>query len=328
MALSKRRKLSLLLAGLVVIALAGAAAVFVAPHLAPEVKLTAAELSAAPVPGAPAPAFTAVDTRGASHSLAAYRGKWVVLEWFNHECPYTKKHYADLDGGPGNTQAMQRDYADRVVWLSVVSSAPGKQGFTTAEKADELTREKGAAPTAVIRDTTGALGRLYGARNTPQYMIIDPQGVLRYAGAIDDRQSSSVKDIATATNYVRAALDAVLVSQKPVEMGQCQLWPLAERATCNADRHARRGLPAEREPGHDDVLFQRILRLNLFLSRLIFLHRCWLRLRLWPRPVRIPPRWCRRSRPACRRAHGAGRGGARQLRRRRNRHRRARVGRG
>ena len=172
--------------------------------------LTAAELSAAPKVGAPAPAFTAVDTRGASHSLEAYRGQWVVLEWVNHGCPYTKKHYKSLGGRPGNTQAMQRDYAKRVVWLSVVSSAPGKQGFTTAEKADELTREKGAAPTAVIRDTAGTLGRLYGARNTPQYAIIDPEGVLRYSGAIDSRPSSSTKDIATATNYVRAALDAGL----------------------------------------------------------------------------------------------------------------------
>jgi hypothetical protein len=172
---------------------------------------TSDELSAmAPKVGATAPAFTAVDTRGASHSLAAYRGRWVVLEWFNHDCPYTKKHYKAVDGRPGNTQAMQRDYAKRVVWLSVVSSAPGKQGFTTAEEADELTREKGAAPTAVIRDTTGTLGRLYGARNTPQYAIIDPEGVLRYSGAIDSRQSSSAKDIATATNYVRAALDAGL----------------------------------------------------------------------------------------------------------------------
>jgi hypothetical protein len=220
MSLSKRRKLSLLLlAGLAVIALAGW--VFVAPHLAPEVKLTEAELSAAPTPGAPAPAFTAVDTRGASHSLAAYRGRWVVLEWFNHACPYTKKHYKAIDGGPGNTQAMQRDYANRVVWLSVVSSAPGKQGFTTAEEADELTREKGAAPTAVIRDTAGALGRLYGARNTPQYAIIDPQGVLRYAGAIDDKPSSKVKDIEGATNYVRAALDAGLAGN-PIAVTQTQ----------------------------------------------------------------------------------------------------------
>ncbi|MEW5928592.1 MAG: redoxin domain-containing protein [Gemmatimonadota bacterium] len=219
MPLSKRRKLSLLLAGLVVVAVAGAAAV--APHLEPEVKLTAAELSAAPKVGAPAPAFTAVDTRGASHSLEAYRGRWVVLEWLNHDCPYTKKHYKALDGGPGNTQAMQRDYADRVVWLSVVSSAPGKQGFTSAEEADELTQEKGAAPTAVVRDTAGALGRLYGARNTPQYAIIDPQGVLRYSGAIDDNPSSSTKSIAGATNYVRAALDAGLAGS-PIAVAQTQ----------------------------------------------------------------------------------------------------------
>jgi AhpC/TSA family len=221
MSLSNRRKLSLLLAGLAVIVIAVAGAVFVAPHLEPEVKLTDAELSAAPTPGALAPAFTAVDTRGASHSLAAYRGRWVVLEWLNHACPYTKKHYKAVDGGPGNTQAMQRDYANRVVWLSVVSSAPGKQGFTTAEEADELTREKGAAPTALIRDTAGTLGRLYGARNTPQYAIIDPQGVLRYAGAIDSNPSSSTKSIAGATNYVRAALDAGLAGN-PIAVAQTQ----------------------------------------------------------------------------------------------------------
>jgi hypothetical protein len=167
----------------------------------------------APKVGEPAPAFTAVDTRGTSHSLEGYRGRWVVLEWVNHGCPYTKKHYKSVDGRPGNTQAMQHDYAGRVVWLSVVSSAPGKQGYTTAEKADELTREKGAAPTALIRDTTGTLGRLYGARTTPQYAIIDSLGVLRYSGAIDSRQSANVKDIATATNYVRAALDAGLAGE-------------------------------------------------------------------------------------------------------------------
>jgi hypothetical protein len=166
--------------------------------------------AAAPKVGEPAPTFTAADTRGASHSLEAYRGQWVVLEWFNHDCPYSKKHYKSVDGRPGNTQAMQRDYAKRVVWLSVVSSAPGKQGFTTAAEADELTQEKSAAPAAVIRDTSGTLGRLYGARNTPQYAIIDPQGVLRYAGAIDNKPSSKVNDIETATNYVRAALDAGL----------------------------------------------------------------------------------------------------------------------
>ncbi|HYW32567.1 MAG TPA: redoxin domain-containing protein [Gemmatimonas sp.] len=177
--------------------------------------------AAAPKTGQPAPAFTAVDTRGAAHSLDAHRGQWVVLEWVNHGCPYTKKHYKSIDGGLGNTQMMQRDYAKRVVWLSVVSSAPGRQGYSSAEEADELTTEKGAVPAGLIRDTAGTLGRLYGARTTPQYAIIDPQGVLRYAGAVDDKQSSSVKDIATATNYVRAALDAGL-SGKPIAVAQTQ----------------------------------------------------------------------------------------------------------
>lgn len=172
--------------------------------------------------GGPAPAFTAVDTRGTSHSLAGYAGKWVVLEWFNHGCPYSKKHYAPLDGGAGNTQAMQQEYTRRdVVWLSVVSSAPGKQGYKSAEDADRATREKGAKPSAVIRDTAGVLGRLYGARNTPQYAIIDPKGVLRYAGAIDDRRTARVDDIAGATNYVRAALEAGMAG-RPIAVAQTQ----------------------------------------------------------------------------------------------------------
>ena len=171
--------------------------------------------------GTPAPAFTATDTRGASHSLAGYAGKWVVLEWFNHGCPFTKKHYA-LVNGVGNSQAMQQEYTRRgVIWLSVVSSGPGRQGYTSAKKAEDMARDKGAAPTAIIRDTAGVLGRLYGARNTPQYAIVDPQGVLRYAGAIDDRNSASAKDIAGSTNYVRAALDAGLAGQ-PISVAQTQ----------------------------------------------------------------------------------------------------------
>ena len=216
--MSLKKKLLLGIGGIALVMMAVAADAILDSQTA---GLTAAELSAAPKVGEPAPAFTAVDTRGASHSLEAYRGQWVVLEWVNHECPYTKKHYKDVDGRPGNTQAMQRDYAKRVAWLSVVSSAPGKQGFTSAEEADELTREKGAAPIAVIRDTAGTLGRLYGARNTPQYAIIDPKGVLRYAGAIDDKPSSKVNDIAGATNYVRAALDAGFAGN-PIAVAQTQ----------------------------------------------------------------------------------------------------------
>jgi hypothetical protein len=214
-----KRFLSRLLVGTGVVALVAVAA---AAELDSRTGGPIPDPRTAPKVGEPAPAFTAVDTRGVSHSLERYRGQWVVLEWVNHSCPYTKKHYKSVDGRPGNTQAMQRDYtAKRVVWLSVVSSAPGKQGYTSAEEADELTREKGAAPTAVIRDTAGTLGRLYGARNTPQYAIIDAEGVLRYAGAIDSKQSSNAKDIATATNYVRAALDAGLAG-KPIAVTQTQ----------------------------------------------------------------------------------------------------------
>jgi hypothetical protein len=166
--------------------------------------------------GGAAPAFTAVDTRGQSHSLADYKGRWVVLEWFNHGCPATKKHYNPIDGGTGNTQAMQHEYTKRgVIWLSVVSSAKGKQGYTSDKKADALTRKKGAAPTAVIRDTDGALGRLYGARNTPQYAIINPAGELVYTGAIDDKPTPREQDLKGATNYVRAALDAGMAG-KPI----------------------------------------------------------------------------------------------------------------
>jgi AhpC/TSA family len=213
----RSRKLLIVAASIGAVLLLGAFAAqrFVAMHSDP------ASLPEPVTVGGPAPAFTAVDTRGVSHSLAGYAGKWVVLEWFNHGCPYTKKHYA-LVNGVGNSQAMQKEYTGRgVIWLSVVSSGPGRQGFTSAGKADEVARDKGAAPTAIIRDTAGVLGRLYGARNTPQYAIIDPQGVLRYDGAIDNRSSASAKDIAGATNYVRAALDSGLAG-RPIAVAQTQ----------------------------------------------------------------------------------------------------------
>ena len=117
---------------------------------------------------------------------------------------------------------MHNEYTKRgVIWLSVVSSGPGRQGFTSAKKAEDQARDKGAAPTAIIRDTAGVLGRLYGARNTPQYAIVDPQGQLRYSGAIDSNPSASAQDIAGATNYVRAALEAGLAGQ-PIAVAQTQ----------------------------------------------------------------------------------------------------------
>jgi AhpC/TSA family len=213
----RSRKLLILATGAGVVLLFGVVAArrVIAAHADP------ASLPELLAVGSPAPAFTATDTRGASHSLAGYAGKWVVLEWFNHGCPATKKHYALVDG-VGNTQAMQQEYTRRgVVWLSVVSSGPGRQGYTSAKKAEDQARDKGAAPTGIIRDTAGVLGRLYGARNTPQYAIIDPQGVLRYRGAIDDRPTPSVQHLAGATNYVRAALDAGLAG-RPIAVAQTQ----------------------------------------------------------------------------------------------------------
>jgi peroxiredoxin len=165
----------------------------------------------------PAPVFTVSDTKGTTYSLDSYRGKWVVLEWFNHDCPYTKKHYES-----DNMQALQREYtAKGVVWISVVSSAPGEQGYRSAADADRLTIEANASPSFVVRDTAGVLGRMYGARNTPQLFAIDPQGVLRYAGAIDDKPTSRAKDVKGAQNYLKAALDAGLAG-RPIAVATTQ----------------------------------------------------------------------------------------------------------
>lgn len=156
--------------------------------------------------GAPAPDFAVVDTKGVAHSLGEYTaaGKTVVLEWTNHECPYVGKHY---DPSREAMQTLQKETTDEgIVWLSVVSSAPGKQGYVSAEKADELTSARHAAPTGVVLDPTGALGRLYDAKTTPNmYVVAD--GKLAYQGAIDSIKSAKVADLDTATNYVRVALD-------------------------------------------------------------------------------------------------------------------------
>ena len=170
-----------------------------------------------PVIGRTAPDFTTHDTRGNPQHLAAYRGKWVVLEWFSHACPYTAKQYTT-----GNMQRLQKTYTGKgVVWLSIVSSAPGHEGFTTNARANELTAEKGAAPSAIIRDTSGTIGHLYDARNTPQLFVIDPQGTLVYAGAIDDKRTSDTADVAKAHNYVSAALDESLAG-RPVSVALTQ----------------------------------------------------------------------------------------------------------
>lgn len=152
--------------------------------------------------GEAAPDFTAMDSNGISHKLSDLRGSTVVLEWTNHECPYTVKHYKS-----GNMQALQKDATGKgIVWLTVVSSAPGKQGYVTGEQANELTASRGASPSAVLLDPDGKIGRLYGARTTPHMYIIDPAGKLVYMGGIDDKPTADPTDIASANNYVREAL--------------------------------------------------------------------------------------------------------------------------
>jgi len=159
--------------------------------------------------GEAAPAFTAASTAGTPVSLGAYKGKIVVLEWTNHECPYVRKHYET-----GNMQALQKDATGQgAVWLTLISSAKGEQGYVTAAQADELTSTRKAVPSAVLLDDKGVVGHLYGATNTPHMYVVDKAGILVYAGAIDDRPTTRRADVQGANNYVRVALEAVQAGQ-------------------------------------------------------------------------------------------------------------------
>jgi len=158
---------------------------------------------AAPRPGIAAPDFTLPDSNGKTVSLADFKGKTVILEWTNHLCPYVGKHY-----GTGNMQKLQHEAAaDGIVWLSIISSAPGTQGYVDGAEANKLTVERKAAPTAVLLDPKGTVGHLYDARTTPHMYIIDATGKLVYMGGIDDTPTADWDDVKTAKNYVRAALD-------------------------------------------------------------------------------------------------------------------------
>lgn len=164
---------------------------------------------AKPEIGKPAPQFNTVDTKGNKVDLSALRGKTVVLEWTNHDCPYVLKHYR-----AGNMQKLQADAAkDGVVWLSVISSAPGEQGHVSPAEADALTASRNAAPSNVMIDEKGKVGRLYDARTTPHMYVIDPNGNLAFMGGIDNKPTADQSDIQGATNYVRLALDAVKSGQ-------------------------------------------------------------------------------------------------------------------
>lgn len=160
---------------------------------------------AAPAIGQAAPAFTAVDSKGKQHKLADFKGKVVVLEWTNHDCPYVKKHYQ------ANMQGLQKQAQQAgVVWLSVISSAPGEQGFVDGKKADELTASRNASPTAVLLDPQGTIGKAYDARTTPHMYVIDAKGVLRYSGGIDSIASAKVEDLEKASPLFKTAMEAVV----------------------------------------------------------------------------------------------------------------------
>lgn len=174
--------------------------------------LVAGNALAAPKVGESAPDFVGVDTKGKSVKLSDYRGKTVILEWTNHGCPYVGKHYRS-----GNMQALQKATTQKdIVWLSISSSAPGRQGHVDAAKADQLTTSRGAAPTAVLLDPQGKIGRLYDARTTPHMYVVKADGVLAYKGAIDNRPSASTADIKGAKNYVNNALE-LLAAGKAVD---------------------------------------------------------------------------------------------------------------
>ena len=165
----------------------------------------------APRVGQPAPQFTATDSHSQTHSLGEYKGKYVVLEWHNQGCPYTRKHYVS-----GNMQELQDEWtAKGVVWLTVISSAKGQQGYVTPSEENTYLAKMRADPTAALLDPDGKVGRLYGAKTTPEMYVIDPQGKLIYEGAIDNRPTPDVSDIKGADNYLSDALTEAMAG-KPV----------------------------------------------------------------------------------------------------------------
>jgi hypothetical protein len=187
---ARRRVLTIGLGGAAAIALPGVPSPALA-YAAPQARI-----------GEPAPTFSLTDSNGNAVSLTDFKGKTVVLEWTNHECPYVRKHY-----GANNMQMLQKKWtAQGVVWLTLISSAPGTQGYVTGEEANKLTAQRAAAPSHVLLDPKGGVGRAYGAQTTPHMYVIKADGTLAYMGGIDDRPTTRLEDLKTAKNFVDAAL--------------------------------------------------------------------------------------------------------------------------
>jgi len=180
----------------------------IAAILAALTTTTLLALDSPPV-GSAAPDFSLTDAKGQTHSLSQYKGKYVVLEWFNPECPFVKKHY-----GSGNMQKLQEEYTSKgVVWLTIDSNAPGSEGNMTPEQAEKVAAAWKTHQTALLLDPEGKAGRAYGAKNTPNMVVISAEGKIAYEGAIDSKATPNPSDIPTSTNYVKVALDESLAGK-------------------------------------------------------------------------------------------------------------------
>jgi len=178
--------------------------------------------------GKSAPNFTLPDTAGKKVSLANFKGKYVVLEWYNPDCPFVGKHYKS-----GNMQNLQKEFTSKgVVWISIDSSAPGEHGNYPPDQLNAISARDGAARTALLLDPDGKVGRLYGAKTTPDMYVINPSGTLVYKGAIDNKRSTDLADVKTATNYVKAALEEVMTG-KPVSTGSTQPYGCSVKYSSN-----------------------------------------------------------------------------------------------
>jgi len=173
----------------------------------------------APKVGAPAPVFSLPDANGKTHSLGQYKGKYVVLEWFNPGCPFVQKHYKS-----DNMQALQKQFTGKgVAWLTIDSSAPGAQGYLTAEEGKKQMSEWSMGSTALLLDPEGKVGHEYHANNTPHMVVVNPEGKVIYEGAIDSTPSINPDDIKSSTNYVKVALEESMAG-KPVSTAQTKAY--------------------------------------------------------------------------------------------------------